>query len=52
MKKNANFYDSFVREGRAVMFTDSQIDFLWDWFYRMSVNPETFTHKDNYQLHV
>lgn len=44
-----NFYDGFVKEGRAAGFIDDQIDFLWDWLWQLVKNPETFTHKDNYE---
>lgn len=48
MKKNRNVFDSFVRNARAIGFTDDQIDFLWDWLYIVASDPETVTHDDNY----
>lgn len=38
---NVNYYDSFVRQGRAVSFTDDQIDFLADWLNISDGTEET-----------
>lgn len=46
--ENNNYYDSFVRQARAVSFTDDQIDFLWDWLYDAVKNPEVFTSEGNF----
>lgn len=47
--ESKNYYDKFVRQGLAIGFTDDQIEFIWDWILEAILNPEAFTHNDNYK---
>lgn len=31
-----NLYDEFVRSGQAAGFTDSQINWMWEWMGKMN----------------
>lgn len=42
MKKIKISYDTFIRNGLTIGFTDDQIDFLWDMFAEVKPDPNDF----------
>ena len=44
-------YDSFIRNGLAVGFTDDQIDFLWTYFQEQRHEESVRELEDEYPLY-